>query len=562
MKFPFNLGFGKARRQRRAAAAKAGEDDAVDLPVADDAATAASSRTVILDDPDAEDQEPAAPDRPVAEAKAADPADAAETEVARPEPSADDLAAFLAGEEPADSDDDEEDRGRGRFGRFMAVAAGIAGLLAIGGGGWWLATLQDHGGPSPAGSEVQRVAIAIPPPGPPPGGGLNRLVAQDPLSAGTPLPPSAVQGANAPATGGSAPPAVPDAAAARAPSGEAAGGHAAPPAGLGHAAPAPAAAEAVRPNPAPASPRTLNALSANEEEPGAGIVVASISPQAFAGLPLPSAAHPLPPVPDPGLIEESPAGRLPKVDSKGRRPWQIYARPFEPREDQAKWPRVAVLVSGLGLSRAATEAAIRRMPGAVSLAFDPYGEGLGAWAPLAREAGHEFYLALPLEPDTFPAEDPGPLGLMIALEPADKRQRLDKVLGRMAGYTGIVGTMGGKYLVDEAQVTPLLTSLRLRGLMFVDASINPKSVVPTVAGKIGLAHAVVGLVLDADSNARGLDAQLARAEAMAREHGQVIVQGRAGPRTLERLSAWIATLEGQRLLLTPMSALAKGQKDK
>jgi polysaccharide deacetylase 2 family uncharacterized protein YibQ len=93
----------------------------------------------------------------------------------------------------------------------------------------------------------------------------------------------------------------------------------------------------------------------------------------------------------------------------GRRAWQVYARPFE-RGDRR--PRIAILISGLGPSGAATEAAIQGLPGAVSLAFWPYADRIDNWIRLARAAGHEVLLNLPMEPENYPAFDPGPKTLL------------------------------------------------------------------------------------------------------------------------------------------------------
>lgn len=569
VKLPFNLGQRIFGRRGKSTGDEADDDTFLDEMAEDER----RSQTIIIDDPDADDEAEAPAPPATGGSEAAMPADGQGAESS--DANLDSLLARLSDDEFA-TEDEPSPRRRGA-GTVLAIAAGIGGLVAVGICGWWLAGLLHGGEAEMAQSAVPRVAVDIPQL-PPPGGGLNRLVAQGEPSGG---PTSAADGAPQSGMGQTLPsqaagtqvrqsmPETSD----RTPAG---GGIALPPGappsetGTGVAHPsAPNEDRALSAHPpgaeaAGAAPvlRSLNAIAAKEDEGGTGVVVASVTPQAFANLPTPKVTGPLPPVPDAALIENGPAGRLPKVDSKGRRPGQIYARPFEPRDDQSKWPRVGVMISGLGLSRAATEAAIRRTPGAVSLAFDPYGEGLDGWAPLAREAGHEFYLGLPLEPETFPAEDPGPLGLLINLEPVEKRRRLDSILGRMAGYTGVLAMMGGKYLADEAQVTPLLTSLRLRGLLFIDGSMHAKSVVTGVAGKMGLAHAVVAIVLDGETTGRHVDAQLARAEILAREQGQVVVMGHASPRTLERLLAWITTIEDRRFLLAPVSALAKGHRDK
>ncbi len=87
----------------------------------------------------------------------------------------------------------------------------------------------------------------------------------------------------------------------------------------------------------------------------------------------------LTPAPDDRLVEKSRFGSLPRRGRDGATPAQVYARPlalqpaFKPGT-----PRVAILVAGMGLDRAATDEAIRRLPPEVSLAFAPYGAEGGA----------------------------------------------------------------------------------------------------------------------------------------------------------------------------------------
>ena len=48
--------------------------------------------------------------------------------------------------------------------------------------------------------------------------------------------------------------------------------------------------------------------------------------------PLPPGAGVLPPAPDPGLIEQTSVGPLPRIGDDGRLPWRVYARPFDNRD--------------------------------------------------------------------------------------------------------------------------------------------------------------------------------------------------------------------------------------
>ncbi len=51
----------------------------------------------------------------------------------------------------------------------------------------------------------------------------------------------------------------------------------------------------------------------------------------------------------------------------------------------------------MGLNVPATDEAIRRLPGGVSLAFAPYGADVERQAAAARDAGHEILLQTPME---------------------------------------------------------------------------------------------------------------------------------------------------------------------
>jgi polysaccharide deacetylase 2 family uncharacterized protein YibQ len=303
-------------------------------------------------------------------------------------------------------------------------------------------------------------------------------------------------------------------------------------------------------------PGSLNAL-ANQKGPGAGIVVPSVTVAAFATLSPVAPDQALSEVPDPELVEESKQGPLPKLSKDGRSPWQVYARPSDPDEVR---PRIAIVIGGLGMSRAATEAAINRLPGAVTLAFDPYAGGLNDWVAAARKAGHEVLMGLPMEPRDFPIRDPGPYALMTSLEAPQILQRLNFVLSRASGYVGLISVMGSRFAVEEDLIRPLLMTIRNRGLMYIDNDTGRQSLAPKIASAIDMARAIVDSSLDSDPSKVAIDAQLVKIEDRARRNSVTMALGRPFPATLDRLAAWISTLEGKKLALVPVSAIANKQK--
>jgi len=305
---------------------------------------------------------------------------------------------------------------------------------------------------------------------------------------------------------------------------------------------APARELARTPEPAPSLP----------EEP-----LASPPPQ-LASLPTGPAA--LPPDSDLDLIERTPQGFLPKVAPDGREPWQVYARPFAADDPR---PRVAVVFTSLGLSSAATEAAIQGLPGAVTLAFQPYADNLQHWIQLARAAGHEVLLNLPMEPVDYPSSDPGPQALFTALTPEQNLARLDWSLSRVTGYVGVTSFMGSRFTTSRDAMLPVIQTLKDRGLLLLDSRASARSVATKLATELNVPRAINDRFLDTGEVTRvSIDARLAEAERIALEVGTSVVIGQPYPVTIERVRAWAQGLEERGIALAPLSAVVNLQEDR
>ncbi|MBL8567269.1 MAG: divergent polysaccharide deacetylase family protein [Hyphomicrobiaceae bacterium] len=260
--------------------------------------------------------------------------------------------------------------------------------------------------------------------------------------------------------------------------------------------------------------------------------------------------------PEPGMIEQGPKGPLPIIAEDGRQAWRVYARPFD---DSDKRPRIAIIITDLGPSAAATTAAIQNLPGAVTLAFTPYGSRVSELVEEARAAGHETLMAAPSEPPEFPRNDPGPYTLLAALSPAENLDRLEYVLSRVPGYVGVVTTTSGRFFANEEALQPVLTLLRRRGLLYVDGRGTPKSVAQQMAAAVGLPRAYGNRFLDAEASRGAIDNRLAELERIARESGSAIGIGQPYPVTIERIAQWVETLDGKGLALAPITAVVDRQ---
>lgn len=275
----------------------------------------------------------------------------------------------------------------------------------------------------------------------------------------------------------------------------------------------------------------------------------------------PAAPAPEPPaqsVPvDAMLLEATASGRLPTIAPDGRQPWRYYARAFS---DPLNRPRIAVVITGMGLNAVASEAAIDRMPGDVAFAFSPYAD-IAKLTEMARRDGHEFLLSLPLEPLNYPQHDPGPYTLLTALSERENVARMEWVMGRAEGYVGMVGEFGSRFTTRTANMLPVLEQVKKRGIMFIDAAASQESIVMRVGRDLAIARAVNDRTIDADANRAAIDAQLAQAERQAKAMGQTVIFASPHLVTLDRLAEWLPTLGKKGLTLAPVTAIVGRQPD-
>lgn len=258
--------------------------------------------------------------------------------------------------------------------------------------------------------------------------------------------------------------------------------------------------------------------------------------------------------PDADLAEETLDGYLPKIGKDGRKPWQTYARPFDRMDPR---PRIALVVGDLGLSRVATDAALRRLPPDVTLAFDAQSDAVGNWLERARHDGHETLLSLPMEPLDYPRSDPGPDTLLTALPNADNLQRFLSFLKRGVGYVGVTTLSGSRFVADMDKVEPIMDTLHARGLLVLDPHNSARSVIKDIAKKIHVPVAVSLRAIDSNPTPQAIDAALTQLEQTARIEGEVVAMASPLPITLERIEKWAQGLSSRGFVLAPLSAVVE-----
>ncbi|MBL0930095.1 MAG: divergent polysaccharide deacetylase family protein [Alphaproteobacteria bacterium] len=350
-------------------------------------------------------------------------------------------------------------------------------------------------------------------------------------------------------------------------------------------APEPAPAPTPEPAAAPEPPPAPVPAPTPEPAPQATAPAAPVTPPAPPPAASPTAPRPIAPAP-PAPIQTAPAAPVatpspapaptpaPAPQQQAARPaappslaplpprdveaptWVRFARPFDPEE---KRPRIAIVLTDLGKSQAASNAAIQNLGGAITLAFSPYADNLTQWVALARAAGHEVLLNVPMEPADFPATDPGPQTLLTTLSARQNLERLDGLLGRAQGYVGIATAAGSRFTTSADAMRPVVDRMFQRGLLLLDSRTAQNSLAARVADDVGVPRVYADRIIDTEASRPAIDRALNDLERIARQNGVAVGIGQPFPVTFERLINWLALGETRGFVPAPVSAVVNRQ---
>lgn len=256
---------------------------------------------------------------------------------------------------------------------------------------------------------------------------------------------------------------------------------------------------------------------------------------------------------NPKLLEPSRYGMVP-VTADGLKSFRVYAAGSDAeRASAAKKPTIAIVVTGLGVGAAKTADAITKLPGAVTLAFTPYGSDPGKLVERARAQKHEVLLQVPMEPFDYPDNDPGPQTLLTTLSAEQNADRFAWHMSRFQGYVGIANFMGSRFVATDAAMQPLVKEAARRGLAWLDDGSAPRSVAGVIAEGQAMPFAKADVSIDTVPTPAEIDRALTRLETLAKERGSAVGIASALPISIERIGTWAKQLEARGIALVPLT---------
>ena len=261
----------------------------------------------------------------------------------------------------------------------------------------------------------------------------------------------------------------------------------------------------------------------------------------------------------PHITEETETGPLPVIAPDGRQPWLEYSRGFK-RADRK--PRIALIISNLGLSDTYTKATLELLPEDITLSFSHVAPRLKSWVIEARQKGHEILLDIPLEPIGFPKNDPGRATLLTSSNEVENLNRLEHIMKQAGGYVGLLGTLGTRFMLHSETFLPVLKSIKQRGLIYVDSRSTSRSLGPDLASSIQLPKAFNNVFVDKEPSQEKIKNKLDELERIALERRFAVGIAQPLPITIEILSQWTKGLKTKQIALAPITAIVDKQSQR
>ena len=218
-------------------------------------------------------------------------------------------------------------------------------------------------------------------------------------------------------------------------------------------------------------------------------------------------------------------------------------------------PKIVIVIDDLGIDKPRTARTIS-LPGPLTLSFLTYASDLDKQTRAARNAGHELWMHIPMEPGS-PDVDPGPNVLLTGIPKPELQASIKWNLEQFSGYVGINNHMGSRFTADLPGLKTVMEELKRRDLLFLDSVTSGKSVAGKAARETGVPFARRNVFLDHQDDKVGIERRLAEVERLALRTGIAIAIGHPRERTLTVLGPWLKGLEAKGFRLVPLSAAIK-----
>ncbi len=240
------------------------------------------------------------------------------------------------------------------------------------------------------------------------------------------------------------------------------------------------------------------------------------------------------------------------VDEAGTVKLLVFFVP--PLQAVASGPQVAIIMDDLGRSLHPAKVLLS-LQQPVTFSILPGEAHARQIAQMAHAAQREVLLHVPMEPQGYPAVNPGEDALFVKASTKEISHRFRDLLTKVPYAVGTNNHMGSRFTENRRGMEAVMAILKEQGLFFVDSLTTARSVGVAVAEEKGVPVLKRDVFLDNVADVDKIAVELHRLADKAVRNGQAIGICHPYPETLQALQRELPRLAEQDIKIVPVSRL-------
>lgn len=171
----------------------------------------------------------------------------------------------------------------------------------------------------------------------------------------------------------------------------------------------------------------------------------------------------------------------------------------------------------------------------------------------AYNQGRETIIHVPMEPETYPKDDPGKNAIYVDLTENEIKKRMKKFIKQLPLCVGVNNHMGSLATQHEYVMRPVLEILKANDMCFFDSRTSAKSVAYTLAEDMEVPTCQRDIFLDSGEYSDRVTAKTENILDLASRKDKIIAITHARKSSLEELKQILKNLEGDNIKIVPIS---------
>lgn len=218
--------------------------------------------------------------------------------------------------------------------------------------------------------------------------------------------------------------------------------------------------------------------------------------------------------------------------------------------------KVAIIIDDMGYNKEVFYE-IEKLNIKLTLSFLPDGAYAKILAAEAKSCGFDVMLHLPMEPISFPKENPGKEAIFVKMKEDEIKKLVEKHLNSVPFIVGVNNHMGSRATENKNIMFIVLNEIKKKNLLFIDSLTTQKSICETVAKEIEFKIFKRDIFLDSEQTFEFTKDALKRLVNLAKRKKKVIAIGHPNKSTISALKEEIPNMLNEGVEFVTISQLEK-----